>query len=91
MFETTKVILKENTRNLFKKINDAPLLYFIFTCMIIFSIMVFAYTTYILSVIDIGLNISLEDVFFTIFFVFMLKTIADFYNHFVKSQHFLVF
>lgn len=86
MFETTKVILKENTRNLLKKINEAPVLYFIFTCMIIFSIMVFAYTTYFLSVIDIGLNISLEDVFFTIFFVFMLKTIADFYNHFVKSQ-----
>ncbi|UCH71631.1 MAG: hypothetical protein JSW62_04330 [Thermoplasmatales archaeon] len=86
MFETTKVILKENTRNLLKKINEAPVLYFIFTCMIIFSIMVFAYTTYFLSVIDIGLNISLEDVFFTIFFVFMLKTIADFYNNFVKSQ-----
>jgi hypothetical protein len=86
MFETTKVILKENTRNLIKKINEALVLYFIFTCMIVFSILVFAYATYFLLVIDVGLNISLEDVFFTVFFIFMLKTVADFHNHFVKSQ-----
>ena len=85
MFETTKVILKENTRNLFKKIKETPVLYFLFTCMILFSVIVFAYTAYFLTVIDIGFIISLEDVFFTVFFVFMLKTIADFYNHFVKS------
>ena len=86
MFETTKVILKENTRNLFKKIKETPVLYFLFTCMILFSVIVFAYAAYFLSILDIGFIISLEDVFFTVFFVFMLKTIADFHNHFVKSQ-----
>ena len=86
MFETTKVILKENTRNLFKKIKETPVLYFLFACMILFSVIVFAYSAYFLSVIDIGFIVSLEDVFFTVFFVFMLKTIADFHNHFVKSQ-----
>jgi hypothetical protein len=86
MFETTKVILKENTRSLFKKMEESPVLYFLFTCMMIFSIIVFAYAAYFLSIVKIGLNISLEDVFFTVFFIFMLKTVADFYNHFVKSQ-----
>jgi len=86
MFETTKVILKENTRNIFKKIKETPVLYFLFTCMILFSVVVFVYAAYFMTVIDIGFDIRIEDVFFTVFFVFMSKTIADFHNHFVKSQ-----
>jgi hypothetical protein len=86
MFETTKVILRENTRNIFKKIKETPVLYFLFTCMILFSVIVFVYAAYFMTVIDIGFTIRIEDVFFTVFFVFMSKTIADFHNHFVKSQ-----
>ena len=86
MFETTKVILKENTRNILKKIKETPVLYFLFTCMILFSVVVFVYAAYFMTVIDIGFDIRIEDVFFTVFFVFMSKTIADFHNHFVKSQ-----
>ena len=86
MFETTKIILTQNTRNLIKKILDSPVLYFIFSGMIVFSIIIFAYATFFFINIDINLNISLKDVFFTIFFMFLLKSIADFHNNFIKSS-----
>jgi len=86
MFETTKVILKENTRSLINKMREAPFLYFIFTGTIVFSIFIFAYATFFFINIDINLDISLEDVFFTVFLMFLLKTVADFYNNFVKSN-----
>ncbi len=86
MFETTKVILTENTRNLIKKILEAPVLYLIFSGMIVFSIFIFAYATFFFINIDINLQISLEDVFFTVFFLFLLKSIADFHNNFIKSS-----
>jgi len=86
MLETSKIILKDNTRELIKKIQEAPVLYFIFAVMMIFSIFVFAYATYFLLNVETNLNVSLEDVFFTIFFVFFLKSAADVYNHFIMSS-----
>lgn len=86
MFETSKIILKDNTRDLIKKIQEAPVLYFIFTGMMIFSILIFAYATYFILNIETNLNVSLEDVFFTIFFMFFLKSAADVYNHFIMSS-----
>ncbi len=86
MFETTKVIITENSRSLINKMREAPILYFIFSGTIIFSIFIFAYATFFFINIDINLNISLEDVFFTVFFMFLLKAVADFYNNFIKSS-----
>ena len=86
MFETTKVVLTENTRNLIKKLKDSPFLYFMFLSMILFSIVVFSFAAYFLINIETNLDISLNDVFFTVFFIFFLKTVADFYNNFTKSQ-----
>ncbi|KYK33187.1 MAG: hypothetical protein AYK22_01375 [Thermoplasmatales archaeon SG8-52-3] len=86
MFETTKVILTENSRSLKNKMREAPILYLLFSAMIIFSIFIFAYATFFFINIDINLNISLEDVFFTVFFMFLLKTVADFYNNFIKAS-----
>jgi len=86
MLETSKIILKDNTRDLIKKMEEAPVLYVIFTVMMIFSILVFAYATYFLLNVETNLNVSLEDVFFTIFFVFFLKSAADVYNHFIMSS-----
>ncbi len=85
MFETSKIILTENTRNLIKKMKETPILYIMFSGMIIFSIIIFAYATFFLLNIETNLNISLKDVFFTIFFIFMLKSVADFHNNFIKS------
>ena len=86
MFETTKVVLTDNTRSLIKKLKDAPFLYIMFSGMIIFSIVIFSFATYFLINIETNLDISLEDVFFIVFFIFFLKTVADFYNNFTKSQ-----
>lgn len=86
MFETTKIIITENKRSLINKIKKAPFLYFIFSGTIVFSIIIFAYATFFFVNIDINLNVSLEDVFFTVFFIFLLKVVADFYNNFVKSN-----
>jgi len=86
MFETTKIVLTENTRSLIKKLKDAPFLYVMFLGMILFSIVIFSFAAYFLMNIETNLDISLEDVFFTVFFIFFLKTVADFYNNFTKSQ-----
>ena len=86
MFETTKIILTENSRSLISKIKESPILYLIFSGMILFSIFVFAYAFFFFVIIGINLNISLEDIFFTVFFLFLLKSAADIYNNFVKSS-----
>jgi hypothetical protein len=44
----------------------------------------FAFLGYYLQIIDTGLEIKLEDVFFMIFFIFMAKSGVDFFNNFVK-------
>jgi len=85
MFETTIIVLTENTRNLLKKVKETPVLYFIFSGMTIFSIIIFSFATYFIINIETNLQISLEDMFFTIFFIFMLKSIADFHNNYIKS------
>ena len=86
MFETTKIILTENSRSLFSKIKDSPILYLIFTGTILFSVFVFAYAFFFFVKIGINLDITIEDVFFTVFFLFLLKSAADVYNNFVKSS-----
>lgn len=86
MFDTTKVILINNTRNLIKKMNETPVLYIMFTGMMVFSIIIFAFATFFILNTDIGLEVSLEDIFFTIFFIFMLKSAADFHDHFIESS-----
>ena len=85
MFETTKIVLTENSRSIISKIKDSPFLYIIFTGTILFSVFVFAYAFFFFVFIGINLDITLEDVFFTVFFLFFLKSAADVYNNFVKS------
>ena len=89
MFETTKVLVTQNTRSLFSKMKESPVLYFIFTIMTIFSIFVFAYTTYFLQIIDTQLDISLEDIYIVLIFIFFLKSSVDFYKFFIKSDEML--
>ena len=84
MFETTKIIFKNNRRDLISKIKESPILYFFFALIIFFSILMFAFLGYYLQVIDTGLEIKIEDVFFMIFFIFMAKSGVDFFNNFVK-------
>jgi hypothetical protein len=85
MLETSQIILKNTFRTLFKKIRESPILYFFFTCMIFLSVFMFGFLTYILIKTD--FNATLEDIFFSIFFIFILKSAADFYYHYVKSPY----
>jgi hypothetical protein len=86
MFETTRVVLTENSRSLFSKIKESPILYLIFTGTILFSVFVFAYAFFFFVNIGINLDITLEDIFFSVFFLFLLKSAADIYNNFIKSS-----
>ena len=83
MFETTEMLLVENTRSLNKKIKSSPILYFFFTSMMLFSIIMFAFLT--LFVMNTEAEISITDLFFTIFFIFTMKSAHDFYIFFIKS------
>jgi hypothetical protein len=86
MFETTKTILKNNTRSFVSKIKESPMLYIFFFIMMISSILLFAFVTLYFQIVETNFDIKLEDVFFMIFFIFMTKSSADFYNQFVKSK-----
>ena len=85
MFETTKIVLKNNKRDLISKINESPVLYFFFSLIMLFSIIMFSFLTYYLQVVDTGLEIEIEEVFLMVFFVFMAKSGVDFFKNYVKS------
>ncbi len=87
MFETTKVVIKNNSRNIFKKMKEAPILYTVFTGMIIFSILIFGFTTYFIINFETKLDISISDIYFLVIFVFFFKSSYDFYNHFIKAEN----
>ena len=83
MFETTKVILISNSRNLFKKMKASPILYSFFTIMTLLSLIIIALSTKFL--LSAETDITLEEVFFAVFLVFLMKSANDFHTHFVKS------
>jgi len=84
MLETTILLLKENQRNLFQKIKGAPILYFFFSAMMIFSVIMFGFLT--LFLLRTEYEFSFFDVFFSLFFLFLLKSAADVHNLFIKSS-----
>lgn len=86
MFETTKIILKNNTRNLLSKMKETPVLYIFFIIMILSSIFLFAFVTLYFQIVETGFELSIQDVFSMVFFAMMIKSSADFYNFFVKSN-----
>ncbi len=86
MFETTKIILKNNTRGLISKIKETPVLYIFFTIMIVSSIFLFAFVTLYFQIVETGFELKIQDVFSMVFFAFMIKSSVDFYNLFIKSQ-----
>ena len=77
MLETYNLILTDIIRNLKRNIKNSPILYFLFFIMMLFSIIKN----------DISLNLS--DVFFVIFFMFLIKTSVDFYRYYINSKPFV--
>ena len=84
MFETSKIIIQNSIRDLFKKMKESPFLYVFFTLIMIFSILMFAFLAFYLQVIDLPLDVRLEDIFYMIFFIFLAKSAVDIYKYFIK-------
>ena len=83
MFETTQILLTQISRNLFNKIKTAPILYSWFFIMMIFSILMMAALTYFVILTE--TELSLHDLFFTIFFLFVIKSSVDLHRYYIKS------
>jgi len=87
MLETYNLILTDIIRNLKGNIKSSPILYFLFFVMMIFSIAMIAMLTMYFINNDISINLS--DVFFVIFFMFLIKTSVDFYRYYINSKPFV--
>jgi len=83
MFETTKIVLINTKRSLFKKIEEAPFLYFFFLIMMLGSIFLFAFVTFFLTYSE--FEVSINEIFLGLFSIFTIKAIVDFYNNYTKS------
>jgi hypothetical protein len=83
MLETSSLLLTEVTRSVRQKIRMSPILYMFFIAMIFFSIVMFAFLTFFL--IHTKTTISFMDVFFSVFFLLLMKSAADMHTHFIIS------
>lgn len=83
MFKTTGLLLNEIIRTLTQKISSSPFLYLFFSCMIFFSVVMFAFLTVFMMYTE--SNISLIDVYFALFAIFFMKTSADCHKYFISS------
>jgi hypothetical protein len=84
MLETYNAVLINSLRNLKGNINSSPLLYVMFSTMIFFSIFLVGFLT--LFFINADIPIDLNNVFFVVLFLFVIKGSYDFYNYFIKSE-----
>jgi hypothetical protein len=86
MFETTKILIKNNTRDFIATVKDAPVLYAFFSLMMLASIFLFSFVTIYFQVVDTSFDLKIEDVFFLVFTAIMIKSAYDFYRYFVDSN-----
>lgn len=84
MLDTYATILTETSRNLIRNARDNPVLYVMFTLMILFSVLVIAGLT--VFGLQSELAINLRDIMIALFFVFLLKTAVDIYKYFINSE-----
>jgi hypothetical protein len=83
MFETTKIILLDLYRGFRDKLHHAPFLYLFFTLMLIFSLAMFALLT--ITILSTRLHLTPSDLFFFLFFAFMMKAGADIHRHYITA------
>ena len=83
MLDTSKLLLLEITRNLRRKITTSPILYLFFSSMIFFSIVMFAFLTFVLLQAETMLNFM--DVFYTVFFLLLMKSASDMHAQFISA------
>lgn len=83
MFNTTILLLTEIIRNLRQKMRASPVLYFFFTSMIFFSIVMFAFLTFFLLHTETTFNFL--DAFYTVFFLLMMKSASDLHTYYIAA------
>ena len=76
--------LTETSRNLGKKARESPALYGWFSVIIAFSVVMSARLT--IFEMSASFPMDMEQIFFAMFFLFMLKASADFHRYFVDSR-----
>ena len=84
MLETYNTILVNSYRNLKNNMNASPTLYFLYIAMMILSSFMIGFLTQFFINTEISLDI--ENIFFIIVFMFILKASYDFYQYFTKSD-----
>ncbi len=84
MLETTHLLLRNNFRNVIRNIRMSPLLYVFFFSMMLGSIMLFAVLTFFIQ--QAHVQIRLEEVFFALFLIFLMKSAADMHTYFIKAH-----
>jgi len=84
MLETYNIILANASRNLKTNMKSSPFLYLLFTTISIFSVVMIGMLT--LFFIENEVVIDIDDIFFIIFFLFVLKSSYDFYNYYSSSH-----
>ena len=85
MLDTYTTLLTDAGRNLQRNIRDSPILYIWFGFMLVFSVAMTAMLT--MFMLKNKVNMSIDDVVFSIFFVFLMKSSADFHKYFVQSPN----
>jgi hypothetical protein len=83
MFETSRLLLTEITRNLRRKMKSSPILYTFFSAMIFFSIVMFAFLTFFL--LHTKTTFNFMDVFYAVFFLLLMKSATDVHTHFITA------
>jgi len=83
MLETSRLLLIDSTRNLLKKMKTSPILYMFFSAMLFFSIIMFAFLTFVILHTETIINFI--DVFFSVFFLFLLKSAADLHTYYITA------
>jgi len=84
MLDTYTTVLSQASRTLKKNALENKILYFLFGSMLIFSIMMMAGIT--LFSLRENFGIDLQDILYLVFFIFLMKTIADVHRFVVKSE-----
>ncbi|MEM0467478.1 MAG: hypothetical protein QXX20_07825 [Candidatus Thermoplasmatota archaeon] len=85
MFETTQLLICNNVRNVIRNIRSSPFLYLFFFFMMVGSIVLFAVLTFF--IVKTRVLVRIEEVFFTLFFIFFIKSAADMYTYFIKAHN----
>lgn len=84
MLETFTILFLHSYRNLKNNIRSSPVLYLLFTIMLLFSSLFIGFLTVILLRTDVSIDIN--NVFLIVLFLFIIKGAHDFYQHFTISE-----